>query len=103
MKDTTYWIAVDGYGGSSGNVVLSMQTRGIDLSPHLGIPRLMPGELLELDLSNGGFEWVVVESSLDLRTWWPLSTNRLLGATAVLTVPRAADQPCQFYRVRIVQ
>ena len=103
VKDTTYWIAVDGYGGSSGNVVLSMQTRGIDLSPHLGIPRLMPGELLELDLSNGGFEWVVVESSLDLRTWWPLSTNRLLGATAVLTVPRAADQPCQFYRVRIVQ
>lgn len=98
-KGVTYWIAADGYAGSMGNVALSLQTRGMVLPPHLGTPRFKSGGLVEFDLSNESVGWVIVESSPDLQTWFPLSTNWLTGGGSVITVSQPALQTNQFYRV----
>jgi len=43
---------------------------------------------------------VVIEASIDLRTWTPLQTNTLGAAPLSFTDPRAAIFPTRFYRLR---
>lgn len=46
---------------------------------------------------NGAY---VVEASVDLNTWTPVSTNRVRGGRILIEDRRAAEVPMQFYRVR---
>lgn len=71
----TYLIAVDGYNGASGGVVLNV-TPAVNIS---GMTRTSLGEF-RFFTSGPGTSNIVIQGSADLRVWTPLSTNPIPDA-----------------------
>ena len=90
----TYRIAVDGYNGASGGVVLNI-TPGLSIA---GLTRTSLGELRFLT-SGPGTSNVVIQGSLDLRVWTPLATNPVPeGGFFPFADPTATNALRRFYR-----
>ncbi len=90
----TYLIAVDGYNGASGGVVLNI-TPGLSIA---GLTRTSFGELRFLT-SGPGTSNVVIQGSMDLRVWTPLATNPVPeGGFFPFADPTATNALRRFYR-----
>ncbi|PAW86332.1 MAG: hypothetical protein B9S33_08300 [Pedosphaera sp. Tous-C6FEB] len=90
----TYLIAVDGYNASSGGVVLNL-TPGLSI---VGLTRTSFGEL-RFQTSGPGTSNVVIQGSLDLRIWTPLSTNPVPeGGFFQFADPTSTNALRRFYR-----
>ena len=89
-------IAVDGYDGSSGAVRLNL---GYE-QPVLTVQLLTPTGPLQIDLSARAQTFVVVETSSDLSTWTPVTTN-LVPSDGVLRFSDdlGSGERQRFYRV----
>jgi predicted dehydrogenase len=96
VAGNTYTIAVDGYDGASGAVRLNL---GYE-QPVLTVQLLAPTGPLRIDVCARAQAVVVVETSPDLSTWTPLTTN-LVPSDGVLrlTDDLGAGERQRFYRV----
>ena len=85
---------MDGYNGASGGVVLNV-TPGLSIA---GLTRTALGEL-RFFTSGPGTSNVVIQGSMDLRVWTPLSTNPVPDAGFFqFADPQGTNLLRRFYR-----
>lgn len=65
------------------------------------VPYLQPGGYVQYPLSAPDLQTVIIESSTDLRTWTPISTNQVQEGKALLHVDPTRS-PAEFRRARTV-
>jgi hypothetical protein len=99
VAGTTYYIAVDGYNGAAGTVVLELN-QSPELQPRM-LARFANGKL-SLGVDNGPTASLLIESSSDLLHWQAISTLRS-GDEFIVDVPESSDANFgrRFYRTRI--
>jgi hypothetical protein len=66
--------------------------------PRLGLLRLLPDGVIELQVI-GAASSVVVERSLNLNQWNPVSTNSVVGGWVTFTDPLAGQAGTHFFRI----
>jgi len=94
---TTYHIAVDGYNGASGGVVLNTA-----ISPALVCaPVLTTNGAFMLQVRGSAGQKIVFEASTNLQTWLPISTSTIpdIGISSILD-DKSAITPKRFFRAR---
>ena len=93
------------------NPILGVELRGLDV---IGFTRVLPGTTVappvltnalvkgttfQFSLMGGIGSSYIVQSSGDLQTWTPLSTNAIPASGSTnLTIPSFASNPRRFYR-----
>jgi hypothetical protein len=70
-----------------------IQTDGL-AAPTVGAP-------FTLSVDGEATGMVVLEATTNLITWLPISTNRLSGASLILTDPQSVQFSDRFYRIRV--
>ena len=95
-RGQTYQIAVDGYDGASGQVVLRIASPGLSLSA----PFRRPDRTFQLTLDGVGVGPYEVQASADLRAWTSLGTLLKTNLTTVFIDPAAASADHRLYRAR---
>ena len=66
----------------------------------LGLRRMSDGSYV-IDVSGQANQTYVVQTSADLTTWTPLSTNILLGGVAHIPDPASATNAPRYYRALV--
>ena len=70
-----------------------------DSAPRVGfLPTLMDGRLQMVLKSQAG-RTHIIEASTDLQSWFPLSTNTMIGTNMSIVFPDAHVHPHRFFRV----
>ena len=70
-----------------------------DSAPRVGfLPTLMDGRLQMVLKSQAG-RTHIIEASTDLQSWFPLSTNTMIGTNMSIVFPDAHVYPHRFFRV----
>lgn len=96
VAGNTYMIAVDGYDGACGAIRLNLSYE----QPVLDVRLLAPTGPLQVNLSAQAGAVVVVETSSDLRTWIPTTTNVVPSGGALrFSEDLGAGEQQRFYRV----
>jgi hypothetical protein len=95
VRGTTYWIAVDGFSGASGAIVLTVEFDPVR-------------QLTGLSMSNGEARFAlngepgrtyVIQASTNLIDWRAISTQTIpVGGSAIIVDQTAAEKPHCFYR-----
>jgi hypothetical protein len=97
-QGTTYQIAVDGFDGAAGEIVLAIGNAGTRLSAPVHLP-------------TGAFQFTVIGmpgrtneifASEDFGTWTSLGTIRNTSGAEVFTDLLATNSPSRFYRALVV-
>jgi hypothetical protein len=91
---TEYHIAVDGYDGESGTVVLTLVTQ----RPRLCLPLVRTGNEVQLCVDGQDGQIYTVEASSDMANWTPLASVARDGALR-FTDTEASSASQRFYRV----
>jgi hypothetical protein len=92
-----YQIAVDGYGGNAGTIVVSLIVDRPTLSP----PVLGAGDEIALRVEGPRGRLYTVEASTDLQQWTPVGTVRNVDGVLRLRDAGRAEAPYRFYRAVI--
>ncbi len=94
VTGTTYRIAVDGYGGASGNIVLNWNMISVLGAAH------MPNGQVRVILTGVNAQRYQIQSSPNMSNWTPLTTITMSGgAQSILDV---ANGTWRFYRAMLV-
>jgi hypothetical protein len=93
----TYQIAVDGYLGATGVILLSLSA---PQPTELGPPLLLSNRVVRLSLSSPPGQTNVIEASADLGAWVPLSTNVQSLPVIQYDDAGATNLEHRFYRVK---
>jgi hypothetical protein len=92
---TEYHIAVDGFDGGSGTVVLSLITE----RPRLCLPLVRAGDEVQLCVQGETGRTYTVEASADLADWTPIASLVNADGTLRVTDPALTGAPQRFYRL----
>jgi alpha-tubulin suppressor-like RCC1 family protein len=99
---TVYHIAVDGYGGASGSILLSAQLPGTALSNNivLGSGKLLADGQFQLSVTNGitGQSYTLLAST-NLVNWIPALVFTSTNSPMVIYDPMAASFKQRFYKI----
>jgi len=92
----TYQIAVDGYDGASGQVVLQI------VSPRLALsaPRLLGNRTFQFTIDGAGVGRYEVDASSDCQNWTMIGSLLKTNVSATFIDPAAASLNRRFYRAR---
>lgn len=93
--DTTYHIAVDGFGRAVGDIHLQVSMQSL---LRLDLPQLVAGGGFKLRLHGSAGPQFTLEGSTDLVRWTPLATLHDLQGTLEYTDPGRTSQ--RFFRAR---
>ena len=90
----TYWIAVDGFDGASGRVVLQIASPSI----WFGKPMLLSDSTCRLTLNGVGVGTYDIQASEDLRAWASIGSLLKTNGSATFIDPAASNIKQRFYR-----
>ena len=99
VAGTTYQIAVDGYSGSTGNVLLNISMNPL-LGPVLTGPLMIQPGRFRFSFGSVADQTYIIDASTTLSTWTPIATNIAPGGSFEITDTNAHLFPYRFYRVR---
>ena len=91
-----YQIAVDGYDGASGQVVLGIES----VVPRLTAPEWSNG-VFQFTVNGAGGTTNEIEASEDQRSWTAVGTLVMTNGTAMFEETRATNQSQRFYRATL--
>jgi hypothetical protein len=94
---TEYHIAVDGFDGQSGTIVLSLITE----RPRLCLPLVRTGNQVRLCVNGEPGQTYTIEASRDLTNWTPLASVSYTEEGLLFIDPEAAKATQRFYRVSL--
>jgi hypothetical protein len=96
VSGVSYAIAFDGYFGGMGNIQFTLGM----LTPVINAPVLVPGGGVQLVFAGLSGATYVLQTSTNLTTWLPVSTNTLppSGMMTITNYPPAKDR-AGFYRI----
>jgi hypothetical protein len=104
ISNTTYDIAVDGYNGAFGRIILNLNsaaTAAPDQPPQLS-PEVLPTGAMQLTVSATPGRTYLIEVSEDLVNWRPLSSVATQSTgTSLISDTNTSGVPSRFYRARL--
>jgi len=92
---TDYQIAVDGFDGASGTIVLTILVE----QSRLGPPVLMPNDQVQIRITGALGCTYTIEASSDLVTWTPIASVDNTSGTLQFVDPGTRNFTQRFYRV----
>jgi hypothetical protein len=92
---TTYQIAVDGFDGASGEIVLTLTATPVRLC----LPVTVTGNRVQFCLNGEIGRTYLVEASADMLNWTLISTAVNTNGSLVFTDPAMSNFPRRFYKV----
>jgi alpha-tubulin suppressor-like RCC1 family protein len=97
LAGTTYHIAVDGYGGSSGAFILNLAT----VEPLVCAPNMGPNGVFTLQARGPVGQKFIVDSSTNLVNWLPFATSSIptIGIISI-TDSSSTNTSQRFFRMR---
>ena len=90
----TYRIAVDGFDGASGEILLRIDIANVSL----GNPRRLPDGTFQFTLDSPAGRTCQIDASAELTTWTAITTLLNTNGTVVVTDPAATNLAARFYR-----
>jgi hypothetical protein len=103
MDKVKYWprplAAVALAAGSPALLEAAAAVTSVPPARFAGIAQAADGSI-QIELEGRRNATYIIEASVDLHEWIPVSTNRVLDGRIVLEDTQAANEPVQFYRIR---
>ncbi|MFO1499141.1 MAG: hypothetical protein U1G07_12230 [Verrucomicrobiota bacterium] len=99
LPETTYQIAVDGFGGDSGAIQLQLEMDGLIWLQPL---RILPLGGYQLSLTGPARRQYVLEATTNLVDWLQVESRLNSNGTVQFADPAATGLPKRFYRARVV-